>query len=63
MFLYLDAAKRREMGVAGMERVRTEFSPRAVALRFQDETSLRTLIESRRVTVPVAAEERDSAHL
>lgn len=48
MFLYLDADKRREMGAAGMQRVRTDFSPRAVALRFQNETSLRDLIESRR---------------
>ena len=48
MFLYLDVDKRREMGAAGMERVRMNFSPRTVALRFQNETSLGGLIESRR---------------
>jgi len=55
MFLYLDADKRKEMGLAGRERVRTEFSPRAVALRFQNETSLKTLIESRSVRISIAA--------
>lgn len=55
MFLYLDAENRREMGAVGMERVRREFSSLAVAMRFQNETSLRSLIESRRGQSPVAA--------
>ena len=55
MFLFLDAEKRREMGAAGMERVRMEFSPRAVANRFQNETSLKSLIESREEVSTAAA--------
>jgi phosphatidylinositol alpha-1,6-mannosyltransferase len=48
MFLYLDTQKRKEMGMAGMERVRAEFSPRAVALRFQNESPLGSLMKIRK---------------
>jgi O-antigen/teichoic acid export membrane protein/glycosyltransferase involved in cell wall biosynthesis len=42
MFLYRNPEKRDEMGKAGMERARIQFSPRAVAAHFQQEISLRS---------------------
>jgi O-antigen/teichoic acid export membrane protein/glycosyltransferase involved in cell wall biosynthesis len=42
MFLYLNPEKRKEMGKAGMERARSQFSPRAIAAHFQQEISLRS---------------------
>jgi phosphatidylinositol alpha-1,6-mannosyltransferase len=38
-FLYRNPEKRREMGRAGMERARRQFSPTAIAAHFQDEIS------------------------
>jgi len=48
IFLYQNPLSRREMGRAGLERARNQFSPRAVAARFQREISRFSPIELRR---------------
>jgi len=45
IFLYQNPLTRRELGRAGMERARTQFSPQAVAARFQREISRISQIE------------------